>query len=476
MGKTWRWSITVLFFLLAMIISACASSEGQESSTENGQGDEQNEESAENEEGEAADAAEQEKTDESSTSEESLSFADIPDPPTDLDGLIDYPAGPFAGIAYEDQEKDIQEALAELPKLTGEPSNEEIESYWAKLLSLFAEDFPDPENVVKKWRTLSFGSPEADNPKLQFKENYNVEIILDASGSMAAYAGSKSRMAIAKESITEFASGLPEDANVGLRAYGFEGSGADSDKELSCASNELVYDIQPYEKDSLDQAMEKFQPAGWTPLADAINLAIEDLKEYDGEYNTNIIYVVSDGIETCDGDPVTAAEELADSDITPLVNVIGLDVDSEGQKQLKDIADVSDGTYTLVKNQDQLMDEFERTQNMASEWRQWKADAVSDVRQISVDRMQMIRDFRGEWADGWQREYTTFSEVFDYLESNDTISREVKTALYDLRDERIDMTTDYQDQIFDDLYELKEKQIDKAREEIEDKYNQQTDS
>ncbi|ALX49592.1 hypothetical protein AOX59_14065 [Lentibacillus amyloliquefaciens] len=470
-----RRTILMLLLFLIVVISACASDEGKESSTEEEQDKVQSEENEDDEKDKNENTTERGQTAETSASGEGSLFADIPDPPADLEGLIDYPAGPFAGTAYEDQEVDIQEALDKLPKLTGEPSEEEINSYWAKLLSLFAEDFPDPENIVKKWRTLSFGSPESDDPKLQFKENYNVEVILDASGSMAAYAGEKTRMSIAKESITEFSSGLPEDANVGIRVYGFEGSSEDSDKELSCASNELVYDIQPYDKNGLDKAMEKFQPAGWTPLADAINLAMEDMQEFDGEHNTNIIYVVSDGIETCDGDPVAAAEELSGSDITPLVNVIGLDVDSEGQKQLKDIADASDGTYTLVKNQDQLMDEFERTQNMASEWRQWKADAVSDVRQISVERMQMIRDFRGEWADRWKRERQNFHEVFEYLQSNDDISRETKSVLYDLRDERIDMSTDYQDQIFDDLYELKEKQVDEARNEIEEQYSNSTE-
>src|SRR5690606_31759897 len=257
--------------------------------------------------------------------------------------------------------------------------------------------------------------------------------------------------------------------------YGHEGSSSDADKELSCNSNELVYDIQSYDEKALNESMDKFKPAGWTPLAEAITLAMEDLREYNGEQNTNIIYIVSDGIETCDGDPVKAAENLAKSDITPIVNVIGLDVNSEGQEQLKDIADASDGTYSLVKNQDQLMDEFQRSRDMADAWLKWKLDAIGEVRETSVERMEMIRGLRGDWAGGWQREYSNFHDVFRYLEANGNISREVTSALFDKRDERIDLITDNLDKIWDDLYALKEKQINEAREMIEEQYKKNTD-
>lgn len=53
----------------------------------------------------------------------------------------------------------------------------------------------------------------------------------------------------------------------------------------------------------------------------------------------NIIYVVSDGIETCDGDSAKEAKELHDSNIKAVVNIIGFDVDSAGQKQLLSVAE-----------------------------------------------------------------------------------------------------------------------------------------
>src|SRR5690606_18527517 len=99
--------------------------------------------------------------------------------------------------------------------------------------------------------------------------------------------------------------------------YGHKGTGKASDKALSCSSNELVYSPGPYSEAKMNEALNSFKPAGWTPLAASLQQAKEDLAPYKGENNTNIVYVVSDGIETCDGDPIQAAEELKNSGISP---------------------------------------------------------------------------------------------------------------------------------------------------------------
>ena len=44
---------------------------------------------------------------------------------------------------------------------------------------------------------------------------------------------------------------------------------------------------------------------------------------------------MSDGIETCDGNPVQEAKRLANSDLNVKVNIIGFNVNDEGQKQHK---------------------------------------------------------------------------------------------------------------------------------------------
>ncbi len=98
-------------------------------------------------------------------------------------------------------------------------------------------------------------------------------VILDASGSMANYEGSVTRMDAAKKAITEFVKTLPGDANVGLRIYGHKGTGNDSDKALSCSSSELIYPLSNYNAANFEQALSKAVPAGWTPIGHALNEA-----------------------------------------------------------------------------------------------------------------------------------------------------------------------------------------------------------
>lgn len=58
---------------------------------------------------------------------------------------------------------------------------------------------------------------------------------------------------------------------------------------------------------------------------------------------------ISDGIETCDGDPIKAVSKLRNHQIDATVNIIGFDVDDEGQQQLKEIAEAGGGEYDTVK-------------------------------------------------------------------------------------------------------------------------------
>ena len=115
-------------------------------------------------------------------------------------------------------------------------------------------DFQDPQIVVDNMKFALSGSPEAD-PRFSFKENYNVEIILDASGSMANVIDGKTRMELAKEAIRDFVSQVPEEANVSLRVYGHTGTGDEADKAASCAAIEEVYERGPYDSGKFEEAL-----------------------------------------------------------------------------------------------------------------------------------------------------------------------------------------------------------------------------
>lgn len=166
---------------------------------------------------------------------------------------------------------------------------------------------------------------------------------------------------------------------------------------MSCASSELIYPLQPYNKETMVQALNSFQPAGWTPLAASLIKAQEDLAPFKGENNRNIVYVVSDGIETCGGDPIAAANSLKESGVAPIVHVIGFDLNEKDQKQLQEIAKAAGGTYTNVKNQDQLQNEFNKTVQDSFEWLEWEVREKFNLSNYYLNQREEISSIFWGW-------------------------------------------------------------------------------
>jgi Ca-activated chloride channel family protein len=261
---------------------------------------------------------------------------------TDVEGMLREGPGKYAGDKY-DEEK----VKAELDKL---PDNMTTDEAYNHLVALLAEDYkPILKELDRLDLTIKTNIKEpggVNTPEAELPKQVNVEILLDASGSMAGRVSGGVKMDLAKEAIRDFVSKMPEGAQVALRVYGHKGSNQQKDKELSCKSTEVVYPLEAYDKSSFQKSLDQFQPTGWTPLAAAIEQAKSDLSGKAEENVENIIYVVSDGIETCGGDPVKAAQELHQSEIRAIVNIIGFDVDNAGQRALKKVAKAGGGKYT----------------------------------------------------------------------------------------------------------------------------------
>ncbi|MGZ7883042.1 vWA domain-containing protein, partial [Acinetobacter soli] len=108
--------------------------------------------------------------------------------------------------------------------------------------------------------------------------------------------------------------------------------------------------------------------------------------------STNVIYLVSDGEETCDGNPEEEAKLLAQSDIKPIINVIGLSVTSKDAAQLKAIAEGAEGRYIDVKNQNELDREFEQSNHTISQWVDWHNQNTNKaIDQLSEDKERLMK-------------------------------------------------------------------------------------
>ncbi|MEH7523084.1 hypothetical protein V7149_07305 [Bacillus sp. JJ1503] len=234
-----------------------------------------------------------------------------------------------------------------------ELGNEEI---YNGLVHWFGLDYTEVNDALAKYEP-DFGELDITKEKKKIK---NIAVHIDSSGSMAAAVPGGEKMALAKGVINRFASSLPSDSIISLRAYGHKGTGKNEDKKMSCSSTEVMYEANTFNETEFNEALNKFKPSGWTPLASSIKASYEDLKVKAGEDTENILFIVSDGIETCDGNPIEEAKKLAESDLKVKVYIIGFNVDDAGQKQLKDTAAASNGEYYTVNSKVELENTFKK--------------------------------------------------------------------------------------------------------------------
>lgn len=281
--------------------------------------------------------------------------------------------------------------------------------------------------------------------------NTNISILLDASGSMAQKIGGKTKMDLAKEAINDFVASMPEGSNISLRVYGHKGSNNDGDKELSCGSSELVYALKPYNETEFADALGSFKPTGWTPIAKAINEAKKDFAKAD-KAGENILYIVSDGVETCDGDPVAAAKALHDSNIAAVVNIIGFDVDSAGQKQLLTIAEAGGGEFKTVDSAEDFNKIWEEERSrLWNEWWDWSNSNWNKVWNEQSEKKNDLYDIKTDFGNLAYDEKSRLTEASYYLQNTEQISYDTRIEVDSLIDQRYEIIKAYQEDYYEKL-------------------------
>jgi hypothetical protein len=170
----------------------------------------------------------------------------------------------------------------------------------------------------------------------------SIVIVLDASGSMnTKLPDGQIRMEAAKAAVADLAGKLGDDTRVALRVYGHQSS----PQQKNCRDSALVVGFGPAAANRariVDQA-HGVKAQGYTPISYSLQLAAKDLT---GETATErVVLLVSDGKETCEGDPCAAAKALADADAKLVVHTVGVDVDAETRSQLQCIARQARGRY-----------------------------------------------------------------------------------------------------------------------------------
>jgi DNA-binding NarL/FixJ family response regulator len=196
----------------------------------------------------------------------------------------------------------------------------------------------------------------------------NTLLMLDSSGSMAGPAGGgETKIEAARDSLRRFTAGTPESFPVGFLVFGHEGSNQPSGKRESCRGVDVLVPLGRLDRDRFaSRTLDRFQPTGYTPIAGALDRAARAFSGREGEDNRVIL--VTDGIETCGGNPVARARRLKRSGVRVTVDVVGFDIASaRDRERLKRIADATGGTYTDAQTGDQLRDYFDRQRQRVSQ-------------------------------------------------------------------------------------------------------------
>lgn len=375
-----------------------------------------------------------------------------------------------------DQQK--EELLAELEAAPGEMSGEQAYSLAVSLVAADVKEAAEKFEAIDPVITIDSSTPE-DSIDVPEQETINVAILLDASGSMAGQVSGGEKMELAKRAVQTYASDLPEGSNVMLRVYGHEGTGTNADREMSCNSNEVVYDLGTYDEAAFSKSLDQFAPAGWTPLAGAIEAAEEDLKEQKGEHVRNVVYVVSDGIETCDGDPVAAAASLNASDIQAEVNIIGFDVDNEGQTQLEAVAKAGNGQYKSVYSESDLNEYLKQEYSrLYWEWLAWGNDRYMEIltqsNDIAGDLLRYNNEIYGKSLAESNEMYSLQYKLTEFEKFKDEEAVDRYKELINTRHETLTQyfrqEKERKDAIRKDLQEKLEKKVKETGEEKEEDY------
>ncbi|MED4590877.1 VWA domain-containing protein [Priestia flexa] len=317
--------------------------------------------------------------------------------------------------------------------------------YYEELLKLLKEDYTGQIKKIINYDVNVDSGNDIPDEKNSTQENLIKDIkyviMIDSSGSMAGEINGETKMEIAKKSVTQFANNLPEGSQVSLRVYGHEGTNQEKDKMKSCAAVTEIYK-NIYNATEFSKSLNEVQPVGWTPIAKAL----ESLKDDDKESQL-VVYVVSDGIETCGGDPVQSVQNLKNMGFDITVNILGFNIENKEQMALQAISDAGNGEFQNFTSQEDL-NKYLRKQNekLRYEWSVWKDEGIEASLNISDSKKIEISDIETNIKELASIEYEHLKVAIAYMKSKSLINNEQYETISNDINKRYSQITNYAQQ------------------------------
>lgn len=174
-----------------------------------------------------------------------------------------------------------------------------------------------------------------------------IAVILDASGSMLQRMEGRRRIEIAREALLQLTDEvLPENTPFALRVFGH--------REKDSCRTDLEIPLGPLNRSAVRSKIAAVNAMNLakTPIADSLQKAVTDLAQAQGE---RTILLITDGEETCEGDPAAVIKEINATGYRVQVNIVGFAIDELMLREtFQEWARLGGGRYFDAANAQQL--------------------------------------------------------------------------------------------------------------------------
>ncbi|MBI5101122.1 MAG: VWA domain-containing protein [Nitrospirae bacterium] len=183
------------------------------------------------------------------------------------------------------------------------------------------------------------------------REERMVEVILDASSSMNQKLKSGDmKLSAEKKAVESLLMRLDGNTVISFRAFGHQSPREKRD----CLDTRALTGFSPLIGIVTKMLVQTIglRALGSAPVSQALSEAVRDFPpDFKGE---TVVVLVSDGKDTCQGDPCSTAQGLTKDRTKLVIHTIGLEVDDAARTQLECIAKVSGGRYFGAEDPGQL--------------------------------------------------------------------------------------------------------------------------
>ena len=168
----------------------------------------------------------------------------------------------------------------------------------------------------------------------------SIFLIFDGSGSMWQKVENEYKIGIARQVLKDLVGRLPADTRLGLMAYGHR-------RKDDCSDIEVLAPLGPIDQATLFSRIDALNPTGKTPISASIEQTLALVRK---DKQAVSIILISDGLETCSGDPCALVKAAKEEGLSFVFHVVGFGLEEDDVSSLECVAQAGGGLYFDAQN------------------------------------------------------------------------------------------------------------------------------